>query len=992
MTGERADAPSDGDGMTERSSGDAGRRLPEPGDSAQAARHLERWRSSMAEQEVPERDVATEALLLAVFGNSPFLTELAFAETDVVIGFLEDGADRTFKAILEDTPSDHRRNALMAHLRRQRQRVALLTALADITGVWPLERVTAALTRFADFAAAAALDLALGELRDKGELLLENPDRPGPTSGLIVLGMGKLGAFELNYSSDIDLIILFDPARFRPAGKESPMTLAVRVARTLVHLLEHRTKDGYVFRTDLRLRPHPPGQPLALSVEDAEIYYERFGQNWERAALIKARVMAGDAEAGEIFLRNIRPFLWRKHLDYAAIRDIHAIKRQIDRHRGHGEIRVLGHDLKVGRGGIREIEFFVQTQQLILGGRVPSLRLRGTVETLDKLVEERWLEKTTAEELKAAYGFFRTVEHRLQMVADKQTHQLPVDEKGFSKFAVFMGYDDPEHFAEDVRKNLELVERHYAALFEDSLDLGAGGALVFTGTEDDPETLKTLERLGFTRPADVAKSVRGWHHGHIRATRTARARELLTELMPELMRALGEQADPDAAFARLDQFMTALPAGVQLFSLFRANPRLLSLVADLMGTAPRLADHLSHHVGLFDAMLAPDFFEVLAAPAELEDGFSRALSQADDLQDVLDATRRWVQAKEFQIGIHVLLGESDGETASATLTTLAETVIRGLLPRVEGWLGHQHGRVEGGAFAVLGLGKLGSKELAIGSDLDLIFVFDAPEGARSNGEKPLAAETYYARLGQRLVSALTAKTAEGSLYEIDTRLRPSGNLGPVACSLASFERYQIETAQTWEHQALTRARVTAGPAALADRIDDVVRRALTAARDPEKLAADVRAMRLRIFKEHGSENPWNLKHARGGLVEAEFLAQYLQLLHGREHPQILTPETIGVFEAAAGLCIRSADSRLLIRSIQLHRRLQALLRLSLNEAFDPKAAPKGLIEALIRSASLDPEIARPGLDIESLTAALSDLQEEVAGLFDRHCPPEQSAS
>ena len=968
--------------------------LPKAGDETQANQLLDRWRDAAAELIAglgPDQGgIDLNGLLIAIFGNSPFLTDLAFAEPSIVCDLLAKGPDATFEALLADKPADGKRTALMAHLRRTRKRVALLTALADIGGIWPLHKVTETLTRFADHATAAALDLALKELIDKGDILLDNPDDPGPSSGLIVLGMGKLGAFELNYSSDIDLIILFDPAGFRPAGKDSPMALAVRVARSLVYLLEHKSRDGYVFRTDLRLRPHLPGQPLALSVEDAEIYYERFGQNWERAALIKARVIAGDVEAGEMFLHHIRPFLWRKHLDYAAIRDIHAIKRQINSHRGHGEIRVLGHDLKVGRGGIREIEFFVQTQQLILGGRVPALRLRGTVETLDRLVQERWLEASTAEDLEAAYGFLRTVEHRLQMVADKQTHQLPEDERGFARFAVFMGYDAPSAFAADVKKNLELVERHYAVLFEDSLDLGAGGALVFTGTEDDPATLATLGRLGFTRPADVAKTVRSWHHGHIRATRTARARELLTELMPELLKELGEQADPDTAFARLNHFMTSLPAGVQLFSLFRANPKLLSLVADVMGMAPRLADYLSHHVGLFDAMLAPSFFEGLASPAELERDFAAALRQADDLQDALDGARRWAQALEFRIGMHILLGMSDGEAASAPLTAIAETVIRGLLPPVERWLEGQHGRVEGGSFAVLGLGKLGSKELTIGSDLDLIFVYHADERARSDGDKPIAAEVYYARLGQRLVSALTAKTSEGVLYEIDTRLRPSGNLGPVACPIESFERYQMESAQTWEHQALTRCRVIAGPKALTERIEAAIHRALTMDRDADKLARDVRSMRERIFKEHGSDDSWNLKHAAGGLVEAEFLAQYLQLRHGFEHPTLLSPETTLVFERAAGLCIRSADSRLLIRSVQLYRRLQALLRLSLGETIDPKSAPKGLIEALIRTASIDPEIARPGLDIEQLSATLSVLQRDVAELFDRHCPPRQT--
>ncbi|MEM7042059.1 MAG: glutamine-synthetase adenylyltransferase, partial [Pseudomonadota bacterium] len=408
---------------------------------------------------------------------------------------------------------------------------------------------------------------------------------------------------------------------------------------------------------------------------------------------------------------------------------------------------------------------------------------------------------------------------------------------------------------------------------------------------------------------------------------------------------------------------------------------------------PRLADHLSRHVGLFDAMLAPTFFEVLAAPAELEAEFAEALKQADDLQDALDAARRWTQAKEFQIGIHILLGQSDGEAASAALTAIAEIVLRDLLPHVEAWLARQHGRIDGGSFAVLGLGKLGSKELAIGSDLDLIFVFDAPAGVRSDGPKPLTADSYYARLGQRLVSALTAKTAEGSLYEIDTRLRPSGNLGPVACSIDSFERYQTENAQTWEHQALTRARSVAltGPAGdLVTRIDAAILQALTKVRDPETLAADVRTMRLRIFKEHGTEDPWNLKHARGGLVEAEFLAQYLQLRHGSTHPSLLSTQTSQVFERAAGLCIRSADSRILVRALHLHRRLQSLLRLSLGETFDPKTAPKGLIEALIRTASIDPEIARPGLDIDGLSATLSDLQRNVAKLFDRHCPPTPS--
>ena len=342
----------------------------------------------------------------------------------------------------------------MALLRRSKRRLALLTALADIAGLWPLEQVTGALTRFADRAVELALALLLREAAERGEVAPATADAPLTDRGIVILGMGKLGAFELNYSSDIDLIVLFDPDRLAYRGREGPMAFAVRLTRALVYLLEHRTKDGYVFRTDLRLRPHPPGHPLALAIEDAEQYYERHGQNWERAALIKARVIAGDHAAGSGFLRALEPFLWRRHLDYAAIRDIHSIKRQINAYRGHGTIRVPGHDIKVGRGGIREIEFFVQTQQLILGGRVPEVRVPATCAALRALVATRWLEPAIADELIGSYRFLRRIEHRLQMVADKQTHALPERPEQIERFAAFMGFADGAALTEAIRAQL----------------------------------------------------------------------------------------------------------------------------------------------------------------------------------------------------------------------------------------------------------------------------------------------------------------------------------------------------------------------------------------------------------------------------------------------------------------------------------------------------------------------------------------------------------
>jgi glutamate-ammonia-ligase adenylyltransferase len=965
--------------------------MPRIGDAEGAERGLARW----ARLPDPLGDLPTGALdphrlLEAVFGNSPYLSEALLAAPEILRSFLRDGPDAVFESLLEQlrfAPGD-RRAKVMATLRETKRRVALLTALADIAGSWPLERVTEALSRFADLAAQRALELALREAAERGDVRLADPLQPLANSGIVVLGMGKLGAFELNYSSDIDLIVLFDPDRLSYQGREGPMAFVVRLTRSLVYLLEHRNKDGYVFRTDLRLRPHPPGHPLALAIEDAEQYYERHGLNWERAALIKARVIAGDQPAGAAFLRALEPFLWRRHLDYAAIRDIHSIKRQINAYRGHGTIQVAGHDIKVGRGGIREIEFFVQTQQLILGGRVPEVRTPATCAALRALVATRWLEPAIAAELIDAYRFLRRIEHRLQMVADKQTHSLPARPDQLERFAAFMGFADARTLSETIRAQLERVESHYAALFESSIELGGSRALVFTGTDDDPETLATLAEMGFAKPAPVAARIRAWHHGHIRATRDARARELLTELMPRLLRALADQADPAAAFARFDEFVTSLPAGVQLFSLFRANPRLLALVADLMGTAPRLAGHLSRHTSLFEAMLAPDFFEAIPDAEALAAELDRALERAGDVQDALDATRRWAQAREFQIGLQVLLGLLDGAAAGASLTAIAEIVIQALLPKVEAWLAAQHGKVADGAFVVLGLGKLGSRELTIGSDLDLIFIFDADESARSDGPRPLPVPTYYARLGQRLIRALTAPTAEGSLYEIDTRLRPSGNVGPVACSLANFERYQLNVAQTWEHQALTRARVVAGDSGLGARVGAIVRAAVCQGRDPDRLAREVGAMRMRIFREHGDQDPWNLKHARGGLVEAEFLAQFLQLRFAPERPALLTPSTLETFERAAESGVLSAaDSRTLIQATRLYRRLQAVLRLSLRERFQAEAAPPGLRRALVRAAAREDEPPpESALAFDELQATLRAAQAAVAEIFARYCP------
>lgn len=977
---------------------------PIPPDEEAIARAIRRWR------ELPKRAGGTSdpdeagrlidhdqlgPVLRAIFAYSPFLTESALVDHDLVLAFAGSDAHAILRdelAAQENSPLVER-SKLTASLRRLRRRVALLTALADLQGQWSLAEVTSGLSRLADLAVEQALSHGLLQAAQRGQIELKDDRRPTRDSGIFVLGMGKLGSLELNYSSDIDLIVLFDAERLAARGVAQPMPFTIGLTRTLTHLLEHRVRGGYVFRTDLRLRPHPPGHPLALSTEDALIYYERHGQNWERAAFIKARVVAGDLECGETFLHEMQPFVWRKHLDYAAIRDIQSIKRQINAFRGFAEIAVRGHDLKVGRGGIREIEFFVQTQQLILGGRHPELRSRATLEGLCALVEGRWIDAATGDDLRRAYGLLRELEHRLQMVADKQTQLVPSRDQEFERFARFAGFDTERAFEERLDTTLRAVERHYAWLFESEPDLGAGGRLVFTGTDDDAETLETLRNLGFRGPNQVSARIRAWHHGHIRATRSTRARELLTELAPSLLAALQRQSDPDEAFRLFDNFLSGLPAGVQFFSLIRANPKLLRLITDIMGAAPRLARHLSGNVDLFEAMLTPDFFEDLPGAQELEAELEVQLFDGQSLEDVLDIMRRWARGRKFQAGLQVLLGICPSSKASASLTTIAEIVVRELLSRAESWLEERHGTLEGGRFTVIGLGKFGSRELVPGSDLDLVFVYDAPAEARSNGDKQLDAGTYYARLGQRLVSAISARTAAGTLYEIDTRLRPSGNLGPVACSLGNFERYQRERAQTWEQQALTRARTVAGDETLADQIRRIIEATIRRERSHDELRHAVREMRERIFKEHGSTSPWNVKHTRGGILEIEFTAQFLQLAHAHADPELCTSSTDRVVEQACERrLLEDDDARQLLVAHRLFHALHAVLRLALMDDLDPKTAPEGLREALVRAVGRQFSEDRAPADFTSIERWLIASEEAVRHIFERICAREEGQS
>ncbi|WP_240002412.1 bifunctional [glutamine synthetase] adenylyltransferase/[glutamine synthetase]-adenylyl-L-tyrosine phosphorylase [Oleisolibacter albus] len=929
-------------------------------------------------------DAAGHALLTAIFGNSPYLSNALVREMAFFRDLHSRGVDATFARLLADLDRDYGRETaterLMRSLRLAKRRAALLIGVADITGAWPLEQVTGALSDLAQTALRLTVRLLLRNAAAAGKLVLPDPDNdPERGSGLIVLAMGKFGARELNYSSDIDLILLYDDGVVQVPDGE-PSKLFVRMARELVRIMEERTADGYVFRTDLRLRPDPGATPLVVSVSAAEAYYGALGQNWERAAMIKARPVAGDAEAGDGFMEIIRHFVWRRALDFAAIQDIHSIKRQIGSHKGHRETAVNGHNIKIGRGGIREIEFFAQTQQLIFGGRDRSLRISGTVPALRALVCAGRVEPRVAEDLAEAYRFLRTVEHRVQMVDDQQTHELPKSDEGVARIATFMGFAAVQDFRDRLMLMLTRVEDHYARLFEEAPPLSGPGNLVFTGTEDDPETLGTLRGLGYQNPSAVAAQIRAWHHGRYRATRSTRARELLTELVPTLLEAFGKTPHPDQAFLKFDEFLARLPAGVQLFSLFYANPNLLDLVAEVMGTAPRLAEMLARRPAELDAVLLPGFFGQLPDRDELEQGFHALVGEAAHFEEVLDLARRWTNEHRFRAGVHILRHISDADRCGPFLTEVAEVGLAGLQQAVEAEFAKRHGRFPGAGFAILGMGRLGARSLSLRSDLDLITVYQVPaEVSASDGERPLSPADYFIKLTQRLISAITTQTAEGHLYEVDMRLRPSGNAGPLAVSLEAFERYQRENAWTWEHMALTRARVITGPDALRQRLGAAITAVLTAPRDPAKLRRDVADMRARIDQQHHSDDPWAVKYVRGGMIDIQFIAQYLALRHASERPEILDPNTTGAL-AWLGDCgyLDTATANTLIDAHKLYRRVQGFLRLTTEGRFTAMKAPAALKAGLARTVL--PDAGEAAL-FETAEAEMRRVEAEVHALF-----------
>ncbi len=858
-------------------------------------------------------------LLSGMAGSSPYLAGLLGKEAAWLEGALAGPVEDVVPAVLAEAAEGD----VGVSLRVAKRRLALFTALADLSGVWPLEKVTGALTDLADASVQIAWRRALEQEAARRKSILEPEDVNEALCGIFVLAMGKMGAHELNYSSDIDLIVLFDQDRWPERDFHELRTSLVRATREAAKLLSDNTAEGYVFRTDLRLRPDPSVTPVCLSMEAAERYYESLGRTWERAAHIKARVCAGAFKEGAGYLERLRPFIWRKHLDFAAIQDAHDMRLAIREHKGLHGTALEGRDLKLGRGGIREIEFFTQTRQIIAGGRDPDLRVRGTVEGLARLAEAGWVGTEEAAQLSADYRAHRELEHRIQMVHDQQTHALPKDAAGIERVARLAGEGDSGAFRAQLEERLERV----AGLAEGFFAPGRKRTI----EEEAPEW------------GEAAREIMSRWKGYA-AFRSTRAGELFARIRPELMAQLGGAAKPEEALSAFDGFLRGLPAGVQIFSLFASNPQLLGLIVDICATAPELAEYLSHNAGVLDAVIGGDFFADWPGVPVLEAQLAEEIARVEDYEGKLDTARRWMKEWHFRIGVHLLRGHASALVAGEQYALLAEAVLKAVFPVVEAEHTARHGAAPGRGAVVLGMGSLGAGWLNAQSDLDLIVIYDAAGVESSEGKRPLTAGAWYARLTKALVTALTALMAEGRLYEVDMRLRPSGNAGPVATSLSAFAAYQREEAWTWEHLALTRARVICGAEALAAEVEAVRCEVLAAEKDRAKVLADVAEMRARIFDAKGTGGGLEAKIGPGRMQDIELAAQAAALLGGVPDRRVEAQLEAGALEG---------DTAQLAETYALMRQVQGCARLLTAGQLETEALGEGARALFARETGIE---------------------------------------
>ena len=882
---------------------------------------------------------ARDAAIDRASAHSPFLRAAIEAFPGISETFARKGGDAAVAqslALSGETVGEK--------LRRRRHALALAVALADLSGEEPLEWVTRQLSDFADEAMDEALAAAMTE---------RVPDEE--PRGLSILALGKLGSRELNYSSDVDLVLLFDPETLPRRPRDDPGEAAVRYGRRFVELMQQRTADGYVARVDLRLRPAPEVTPIVLPVGAAISYYESSALPWERAAFIRARAAAGDRKLGQVFLDEIRPFIWRRAVDFGAIEEIRDISLRIRDHYAQSQAFGPGFDLKRGRGGIREAEFFTQVVQLIHGGREPELRAPATLDALAALSRHGQLEPSLAESIGDAYRALRTAEHRIQMIDDRQEHRLPASAAALDQVAMLDGKEDGAELLAALAPHVEAVGKQFDGLISEREER----------LSNDPDILRNeLGAMGFDDVEEALRRIGDWRSGRARSLRSPAARAAFETMLPTLMRAVASGPEPVRALNRFSDVVDKLSSGVNLYRLLSAKPQLADLLALILAHAPPLAEQLGRRPTLLDGLIDESSFGLPLDAETLAGRFLNAV-EGEPFDIALDRIRRMVGERRFALGVQLLAAHRDPITVAEGYSDLAEAAIVALTEGVAQEFAQAHGEVPGGELVILGLGRLGGRALTHASDLDLIYLFDTPPATRSNGAKPLAATDYYNRLASRIGAALGTPTAAGPLYDIDTRLRPQGAQGMLAVSLDAFEAYQRGEAWTWEHMALCRARPLTGSDAVREKVRGLICSILRSEKDSAKVRADAAAMREEIARHKPPAGPLDIKLGEGGLVDLEFAVHTLQLTHRIGLDPRLEVALAELVDA--GLIDERADP-----DLRLLSRMLVVLRLVGTQGMEPAEESRPLVATLCGCA-----------DWPALLAAVGEARQRIAARWAR---------
>lgn len=898
--------------------------------------------------------------LLTVMGGSPFLAGLFCRNGECFSNLLIGG--RIDQTCNEEQMLDELRQRvsdrceysdLKRELRLFKNEQILRIGSRDLCGLASLEETTAELSALAAAALQRSIEVCSVQLQEEYGEPLEETDDGFRLAEFCVLGMGKFGGCELNFSSDIDLIYCYSSPHGRTSGgtKEAEgielHRYFVKLSELLTRAVGQATEDGFVFRVDTRLRPDGNNGDLAVSLSAAELYYESWGQSWERAAMLKARPVAGSRALGDELLARLEPFIYRRYLDFGMIEDIQIMKQKINAslsRKQEGEC-----NLKLGRGGIREIEFFIQALQLINAGKKPHLRERNSLNSLKLLKQEELITAEEEQLLSEAYRFLRTVEHRIQIVQERQTHSLPKKSVEMLVLARRCGFSDEQAFQDELERQRAAVNGIFNDLFhsdeEVKEEIRPEVRFVLDPESDSDLVKDILEENGFKNPDGAYDALQLLRGGGPDYRLTERGRRCLERLSPQLMNELLKSPSPDQALNNLETFLQALRAKTSFFSLLAENPKIVELLVALFGSSQLLSRIFIQRPELLDTMVSSSYAISFKKQETMAKELSEQMATAVDYEHQLDILRRYRNEEFLRIALNDLQGQIGQTEGTIQLSWLADVCLDQAIAMGKSELAGRYGKPilaepEGGtedaAFAVVGMGKLGGLELTYHSDLDIIFVYEGEgqtvpaEGTDPERFRSISNRDYFARLAQRIISALTLVTREGFVYKIDTRLRPSGNQGPLVTSLAAFERYHQESAQPWERQAMTKAQVVCGPAAFMNRCQNLIETLTFERPTPENLKPEIYRLRGRMEKEIAREerDSFNIKTGRGGLVDIEFLTQYMQLLHGGERPELRSQNTLRNLKQLANLeLIPKGESDVLVNGYKFLRRLENKLRL-----------------------------------------------------------------